>query len=245
MKLIFVGPSLHRDLAFLRRRQDDIVWAGPARCGDIARAARSGVTAIALVDGLFDQSAAPWHKEMLYALSLGLPIAGGASMGALRAAECAAFGMVGIGTIFRRYASGELVDDAHVAQLHAPEELNYLPLTEPMVNVEPTLALLESQGIVSFGATRALMETARRIHYSERTYAEILRRCADLEPREAQMVATWLQTYAIDQKRQDALEVLDWLRVQPDIAPRPPHAWDFQETTQWLQLLNATREEER
>lgn len=243
MKIIFVGPSLHRDRAFLRRRQDDVIWAGPARCGDIARAARSGVTAIALVDGLFDQSAAPWHKEVLYALSLGLPVAGGASMGALRAAECAAFGMTGIGTIYRRYASGEIVDDAEVAQLHAPEELNYLPLTEPMVNVDPTLSLLERQGAVEPATVESLAAAARRIHYSERTYAEMIRRSAGLDPEEAQRADAWLQDNAIDQKRTDALEVLDWLRAQPDRQPKPAHAWDFQETTQWMQLLNTVKNE--
>jgi hypothetical protein len=242
VKVIFVGPSLHRDLAFLRRRQDDIVWAGPARCGDIARAARSGVTAIALVDGLFDQSAAPWHKEVLYALSLGLPVGGGASMGALRAAECDAFGMTGIGAIYRRYAAGDIVDDAEVAQLHAPEELNYLPLTEPMVNVEPTLARLDRQGVVSAVAVRALAEAARLTHYSERTYAEIIRRSADLDADEAQAAGAWFQANAIDQKRLDALEVLDWLRGQPDIVPRPVHSWNFQETTQWMQLLHAVKD---
>ena len=243
MKVIFVGPSLHRDLVFLRRRQDDIVWAGPARCGDIARAARNGMTAIALVDGLFDQSAAPWHKEVLYALSLGLPVAGGASMGALRAAECDAFGMTGIGTIYRRYATGEIDDDAEVAQLHAPEELNYLPLTEPMVNVEPTLTLLDRQGVVSAAAIRTLTAAARLTHYSERTYAEIIRRSAELDPNEAQTAGTWFQSNAIDQKRLDALEVLDWLRAQPDLEPRPVHSWDFQETTQWMQLLHAVKDE--
>jgi hypothetical protein len=244
LKVIFVGPSLHRDLAFLRRRQDDIVWAGPARCGDIARAARSaGVTAIALVDGLFDQSAAPWHKEVLYALSLGLPVAGGGSMGALRAAECDAFGMTGIGTIYRRYANGDIVDDAEVAQLHAPEELNYLPLTEPMVNVEPTLGLLERAGVVSSDAVRALTEAARQIHYSERTYAEMIRRSADLEPGEAETVGSWLDSHAVDQKRIDALEVLDWLRLQPDRVPQPVHSWAFQETTQWMHLLQTVRDE--
>jgi hypothetical protein len=243
LKAIFVGPSLHRDLAFLRRRQDDIVWSGPARCGDIARAARSGVTAIALVDGLFDQSAAPWHKEVLYALSLGLPVAGGGSMGALRAAECDAFGMTGIGAIYKRYAKGEIVDDAEVAQLHAPEELNYLPLTEPMVNVEPTLSLLDRQGVVSAATVRSLTSAARHIHYSERTYAEIIRRSADLDPDEAQAAGSWFQSNAIDQKRLDALEVLDWLRAQPDRAPQPAHEWDFQETTQWMQLLHAIKDD--
>jgi hypothetical protein len=112
-----------------------------------------------------------------------------------------------------------------------------------MVNVEPTLALLDRQGMVSPATVRGLTEAARLTHYSERTYAEIIRRSADLDPDEAQIVGTWFQTNAIDQKRMDALEVLDWLRAQPDIVPRPIHAWDFQETTQWMQLLHAVKDE--
>jgi hypothetical protein len=243
LKVIFVGPSLHRDLAFLRRSQQDIVFAGPARCGDIARAARNGMTAIALVDGLFDQNAAPWHKEVLYALSLGVPVAGGASMGALRSAECAVYGMVGIGAVFRRYAAGEIMDDADVAQLHAPEELNYLPLTEPLVNIEPTLALLERQAVADAVAIRSLRQAAREIHYSERTYAEIIRRSAGLDPDAAQAVGDWLDHNAVDQKRSDALEVLEWLRAQPDTRRDPAHRWDFQETTQWLQLVRTVADE--
>jgi len=161
----------------------------------------------------------------------------------LRAAECDAFGMTGIGTIYRRYATGEIVDDAEVAQLHAPEELNYLPLTEPMVNVEPTLSLMEREGVVSIAAVRTLSDAARQIHYSERTYSEIIRRSADLDPGEAQTAGGWLDTHAIDQKRQDALEVLDWLRARPDRIAHPSHEWDFQATTQWMQLLQAVRDE--
>jgi hypothetical protein len=151
--------------------------------------------------------------------------------------------MIGIGTIYQRYATGEIVDDAEVAQLHAPEELNYLPLTEPMVNVDPTLALLKRQGAVNAATLHRLADAARQIHYSERTYAEMIRRSAGLDPEQAQLAGTWLQSNAIDQKRMDALEVLDWLRAQPGRAPSPTHAWDFQETTQWMQLLHAVKSE--
>ena len=95
----------------------------------------------------------------------------------------------------------------------------------------------------SAATVRSLTEAARQIHYSERTYAEIIRRSADLDLDEAQTAGTWLQSNAIDQKRLDALEVLDWLRAQPDRVPRPVHAWDFQETTQWMQLLHAVKSE--
>ena len=242
MKVLFAGPSLHHDLVFLRRHQSDVDWHGPARCGDIVRAARGGATAIGLVDGLFDQDAAPWHKEILYALSLGIPVAGGASMGALRAAECSAFGMIGIGEVYRRYATGEVTDDADVAQLHAPEELNYLPLTEPWVNIEPTFRCMEQQRVLRSTSIEALIATAKRIHYRERTYAEIVRLTEELTEDEAATALQWLRDHAIDQKRLDALAVLEWLRQQADTRQASDRPWQLQETTQWLELLRTLDE---
>jgi hypothetical protein len=243
MKILFAGPSLHQDLVFLRRHQQDVAWHGPARCGDILRAARSGATAIGLIDGLFDQDASPWHKEILYAISLGIPIAGGASMGALRAAECSAFGMIGIGEVYRRYATGEVTDDADVAQLHAPEELNYLPLTEPWVNVEPTLRRMQEQQIVRAEAVEALIATAQRIHYADRTYPEIIRQTEGLTEEEGTAALQWLCDNAIDQKRLDALAVLEWLRGQDGAREVKERPWQLQETTQWMELLRTLEEE--
>jgi hypothetical protein len=242
MRVLFAGPSLHQDLVFLRRHQSDLDWRGPARCGDIARAVGAGATAIGLVDGLFDQDAAPWHKEILYALSHGIRVAGGASMGALRAAECSAFGMLGIGEVYRRYATGEVTDDADVAQLHAPEELNYLPLTEPWVNVEPTLERMQEEGVLGWRAVQALTEAAKRIHYRERTYAEIVRRTEGLSEEEGATALQWLRDHAIDQKRLDALAVLDWLRAQTGPRRSGDRPWHLQETTQWLELLRTVNE---
>jgi len=216
MKVLFAGPSLHQDLVFLRRHQSDVAWHGPARCGDIVRAARDGATAIGLVDGRFDQDAVPWHEEILYALWLGIPVAGGAAMGALRAAECSAFGMIGIGEVYRRCATGDVTDDADVAQLHAPEELNYLPLTEPWVNIEPTFRRMEAQGVLHSEAIDALIDTAKRIHYRERTYPEIVRLTAALTEDERTIALEWLRDHAVDQQRPDALAVLKWLRGQAD-----------------------------
>ena len=63
---------------------------------------------IGLVDGRYEDIAAVWHKEILYAIEQGALVFGAASMGALRAAECADFGMIGVGAVFERYRSGEL-----------------------------------------------------------------------------------------------------------------------------------------
>jgi len=46
------------------------------------------------------------HHELLDALEEGVAVFGGASMGALRAAELWQHGMVGVGKIFRAYRDG-------------------------------------------------------------------------------------------------------------------------------------------
>ena len=55
-------------------------------------------------------------------------------MGALRAAECAAYGMEPVGEMARAYASGRLDDDAAVALVHAPPEFGSQPMSEPLVD---------------------------------------------------------------------------------------------------------------
>ncbi|RUX68847.1 hypothetical protein EN904_03020 [Mesorhizobium sp. M7A.F.Ca.CA.001.07.2.1] len=61
------------------------------------RAVLEGRKVIGLIDGLFESGPAVWHKEILFALDAGCRLLGAASMGALRAAECWQFGMIGIG----------------------------------------------------------------------------------------------------------------------------------------------------
>ena len=88
MKVVFVGPSFP-DIGKL----SDVEIRPPACQGDVMRAVRDGATAIGLIDGQFEFVAPVWHKELLFALSQNIGVFGAASMGALRAAECAAFGM--------------------------------------------------------------------------------------------------------------------------------------------------------
>src|SRR5688572_25122311 len=176
MKILFAGPSLYGTAWAADEPSliDDVECRGPAAQGDIASAVVEGATAIGLIDGRFEDVAAVWHKEILYALEQGVQVFGAASMGALRAAECADFGMIGIGTVFERYWSGELVDDAAVAQLHAPPEFDYAPLTEALVNVEATTERFLKLRAVTKAEAASLDASARALFFKERTWPRIL-----------------------------------------------------------------------
>ena len=88
--VMFAGPSLW-DMR--GKIPEGITVLPPAQCGDLLAAWRNGATRIGLVDGLFGTCRSVWHKEILAVLAAGVPVLGAASLGALRAAECAPFGM--------------------------------------------------------------------------------------------------------------------------------------------------------
>jgi hypothetical protein len=227
MKVAFVGPSLYRCRDQLAGEYAGIVFRAPARAGDVASAVNAGASAIGLIDGVFDDVQSVWHKELLFALDRGVQLAGGASMGALRAAECHEFGMIGIGEIYRNYADGSLTDDAAVAELHAPAELNYLPLTEPLVNVEPTLAKLKASKLFADAIIDELKAIASRIHYRDRTYSAIVSECRSLTSQERKAIEEWIRTHKVDQKEIDALGVLSWLASCGEDRARPAKSWIF------------------
>jgi hypothetical protein len=158
----FLGPSLPAP-----RRGFDV--RPPARQGDVWRALDDGASAIALIDGVFESQPSVWHHEILDALAEGVPVFGGASMGALRAAELHTHGMTGVGQIFAWYRDGIVIDDAEVALLHAAAEHGFRALTVPQVNVRWSAQEAVRRGRLSSRAARKLVEASARIFYQERT----------------------------------------------------------------------------
>lgn len=233
MKVAFIGPTLPD--ARLTAGKEVLVLA-PAVQGDILRAVESGAVAIGLVDGNFENVAPVWHKEILYALSQGVRVFGAASMGALRAAECASFGMVGIGDIFRQYATGARVDDADVALIHGPAELGYLPLTLPLVNIDATLKRLGEDGALASDLVAAIAATAAGIFYKERNWANIIARVALPTGIDPAGVIKLLDARFVDQKRLDAQHLLDALHSAPTQRTVVAQNWKFNSTSMWKRL---------
>lgn len=230
MKVIFAGPSLYG----ARFDAGDVVVRGPAQMGDVERAVADGALAVGIIDGHYQQVGAVWHKEILLALSAGVAVYGAASMGALRAAECEPFGMRPIGSIARRYCSGELYDDADVALTNGPAELGFPPLTEAMVDVEATAAELASRGLVTSSDAGALIAVARRIFFADRTADAIFDRLGG--PGAARLRQLYL-AHRVSQKTLDALELVAFLKaLQPGAAPAHPD-WTFANSPFWAERV--------
>lgn len=238
MKIVFVGPTLHGGAtAGGRYGTTDIVIRPPAQQGDIARAVLDGATMIGLIDGRYEDVAAPWHKEILYALECGVRVLGAASMGALRAAECAAYGMVPVGAVAARYLAGDLTDDAAVAQIHAPPEMGCIPLTDALVNLEATLDAAEADCIITAPEATAMRHVARGLFFKDRTLDRMIDDAGFGIDRAASLQRKLLSCWR-DVKREDAELLLHMM--DGDEQPAPISApWEFKQTTTWKQFMNA------
>lgn len=198
----------------------------PAAAGDLLALIGLPPCTIVLIDGVFDDRASVQHKEILELLARGFRVIGGASMGALRAAELHPCGMAGVGAIFAAYAAGRITADDEVAVLHAPAELGFRPLTEALVDIRATLAAAVRARILQPSEARMLRSIARTCFWRERTWGSVLDAArAALGGQMVERLAAWLPANRVHLKSRDAAMCIAAARSMrapmPTIAPPP------------------------
>ncbi len=210
--IVFLGPSLELTAA---EKILPAEYRPPAKRGDLIAAARDGATIIGLIDGVFHQESAVAHREILAAIKHGITVVGASSMGALRAAEMDTLGMVGIGEVYRMYKNGELDSDDEVALVFDPS--SGLALSEPLINIRFTLKLARDTGIIDKDAHDALLVSARSLFYPKRTYRALVAGAGDaLDKKIRERFLDWVIGSACDQKREDAVAALEYIRDSLD-----------------------------
>jgi hypothetical protein len=217
----FLGPSLAADQA---RSLGPLTLRPPARAGDVYAALAARPLAIALVDGLFDAVPSVWHHELLAAQAGGVQVFGGASMGALRAAELSLHGVVGVGRIFAGYRDGTLIGDDEVALLHATVAHRYRPLTVPLVDVRRAVEEARAAGLVTGRAAARLVKAAAALFYQDRSWDRLVD-ATSLPAGTAAALRRFLPT-APSQKAEDARATIQaalaFARARRAGAPPPP-----------------------
>jgi hypothetical protein len=214
--VIFLGPSLPITEA---KEILDAIYLPPAKQSDLISAVTTyRPDIIGLIDGVFLTYPSVWHKEILYALEQGVAVYGASSMGALRAAETEAFGMVGVGEIYRMYASGELIDDDEVVTVHGLEDTGYRRFSEPMVNIRATFGRAKDEGIINDELCDQLTAIAKSIYFPERTFPAIFRKAATagISPAKLEKIVQFVNTTYVNLKQQDAILLLETLRDLPE-----------------------------
>jgi TfuA protein len=202
--VVFLGPSLEPKVA---GRLLAAEFHPPAKRGDITDAATRGARIITLIDGVFFQDCSVGHREILRALQDGVRVIGASSMGALRAAELDTLGMEGVGEIYRLYRDGVLTSDDEVALVYDPE--TFLALSEPLINIRCTIRAAERAGVIRPEAADLLEEIAVALYFPDRTWETIWSEArGKIPPDEIQGFRDFLETFAVDQKKSDAIGAL-------------------------------------
>lgn len=234
--IVFVGPTLAASEASALLPGATI--APPVALGDVLRlaSARKRPKRIAIVDGYFERMAAVWHKEIVFALERGIEVWGAASMGALRAAELASCGMIGVGQIYRAFARGELEADDEVAVAHLPAEQGYRAVSDALVNLREGIA---KAPMLNARSRAVLVELARARFYRERTWATLIAdgRAAGLASAAMTKLTAWPKP---DRKAADARLLL---RRMARTAVRRPATIQTPRTWAFGRLIAITRSE--
>ncbi len=216
--LVFVGPTLpanevHRLLPGAELRP-------PIRRHDLHMARMLRYSVFVIIDGVFAQTDAISPREVVDVLQDGALVFGAASMGALRAVDCAPVGAIGTGSIYRLFRRGVLDREDEVAVTFVPER-PFPALTLAMAAVRLTLNRAVRQNKMSRESAIEFAHAGQKLHYQERTWGAIFASASCPTPNTD--LRGWLNEQ--DPKAEDARHLLKQvsrrIASDPELTRRP------------------------
>jgi ribosomal protein S12 methylthiotransferase accessory factor len=200
--IVFLGPSMPVTHA---RKIVDADYRRPIQRGDLTEFSAGQV--VGIIDGVFDQALAVSPSELHAAVKRGVIVYGGASMGAIRAAEVP--GVIGVGLIYEWYRDGVIYRDDEVALIFDEDTL--APLTVPTVNVRYAVERLQRIGTIDPATARCLLDAAVQLPFRTRTYRQIVRSTSLADRSDIGDLIGMLEDH--DLKYRDAQTVLEAIDV--------------------------------
>lgn len=204
--LVFVGPSCPKD--DIRQSLPDALILPPVKRGDLYRYRILKFSHFILLDGVFTNSPAVSPREVVDVIRDGAVVVGAASMGALRAADCAPAGAIGRGRVFRFFQRQILSSEDEVAVSFRPDQ-PFPPLSEPLVNMRIALRRAVMRRLIPHKDASAIIAAASALPYARRTW-EASFAGAGITAGTGQL--DFLK--ACDAKRADAIGCCKWVAAQ-------------------------------
>ncbi len=208
--VIYTGTSINYHDAMRILNAD---YRPPVKRNDIKRIMGNPPDIIGIIDGVFFDSAAVAHREIIEAIKSGVIVVGGGSMGALRASELDSYGMIGVGKIYEMYRSGVIESDDEVAVTFDPDTMEALSV--PLVNIRATLGSAVESGLLEHEIADSILDIARKLFYPDRNYQNIVSECMKKgiisDPDQGKLLDLLLE-HDVDVKREDAVRVLEKIK---------------------------------
>lgn len=187
---------------------ENVVYKPPIKRGDIDEALKENPDIIGIIDGVFHQSPAVAHKEILKAMNNGVKVIGSSSMGALRASELDSLGMIGIGYVYEQYRDGKITSDDDVAVSLDKDTLEAISV--PLVNMEYVFRNAEKENIITEGEEEELLKIAKEIYYPKRLYSTVLNK-SSLDNNKKDVLIDFIAK-SKDIKKEDGLKLIKYIK---------------------------------
>ncbi|WP_455645165.1 TfuA-related McrA-glycine thioamidation protein [Methanosphaera sp.] len=189
----------------------DAEYLPPVKRGDISNLLenRDDIGVIGIIDGVFHQSPAVAHKEILAALKQNIPVVGGSSIGALRACELYPYGMIGVGDIFNDYKTGVIESDDDVAVALNPETLEQM--SESLINMRYNLDAAREDNIITQEEEDELLAIAKQIYYPKRSFEYTIKK-SNLSENNITTLIKYINENKFDIKYEDAKKVIEYIK---------------------------------
>ena len=218
MLYVYSGPSLDHE-TLLRSLPASSTICPPIKGGDILTLlcddTKPKPSHIHIIDGFYYNVPSVRHKEIIQAIDQGIIVSGCSSMGAIRAAECRDFGMIGTGRVYNFFATQFVSGDDEIAVAHHPAP-SFEKISTPLINIRLTIADLCDEGLLQSRIGEEIIAYYKTLSFSQR-YLRLLQQHDDFKEY-YHLIAGRYQ----DWKRLDALESLELLgdMEQPSVPER-------------------------
>lgn len=205
--IIYTGLSVNFNEA-KEILNENVIYKPPIKRGDIDEALKENPDIIGIIDGVFHQSPAVAHKEILKAMKNGVKVIGSSSMGALRASELDSLGMIGIGYVYEQYRDGKITSDDDVAVSLDKDTLEAISV--PLVNMEYVFRNAEKENIITEGEKEELLKIAKEIYYPKRLYSTVLNK-SSLDNNKKDVLIDFIAK-SKDIKKEDGLKLIKYIK---------------------------------
>lgn len=209
--IIYTGLSIPFDEAMqILDSHDDIevIYKKPIKRGDLNQDMKENPDIIAIIDGVFHQSSAVGHREIINVIKKGVKVYGSSSMGALRASELDVLGMEGIGYCYNEYASGNITSDDDVAVMLDSDTLE--PLSIPLISMDYVFTNAVKENIITQKEKEELVKITKETYYPRRNYAQTLSQ-SSLDENKKRKLINFIQN-SKDIKKEDAKTLLNHIK---------------------------------